>query len=181
MVFCTQFVDGWCSWWWAYAPETCRSKETLINYNVASSWVFTLFHDADARSTTPKNTNICHVLCQFYKLRSYPQHNFKLWCLADRASQYIYLTNYPTWCTNFCFTLSFCSCLYMFRALLCSSSGGQNCITHPLVSSHSSEWPKIQFYKYEQIVVKFMCEFFVCDYCVLLTYSLHGAQSFLSS
>ena len=28
---------------------------------------------------------------------------------------------------------------------------------------------KIQFYKYEHIVVKFICEFFGCDYCVLLT------------
>ena len=31
---------------------------------------------------------------------------------------------------------------------------------------------KIQFYKYEQIVVKFMCEFFRCDYCVLLTVNM---------
>jgi len=57
---------------------------------------------------------------------------------------------------------------------MCSSSGGQNCITQPLVSSHTetSEWfkiTKIQFYKYEQIVVKFMCEFSGRDYCVLLT------------
>jgi len=89
---------------------------------------------------------------------------------------------------------------------LCSSSGGQNCVTRPLVSSdlyvavsctglhvssirahhhqevkivlHSlwyhhtetSEWSKItkiQFYKYEHIVVKFIYEFFVCDYCIL--------------
>jgi len=35
------------------APETCRDKETSINYNVASSWQFNLFHDEDARS---KNT-----------------------------------------------------------------------------------------------------------------------------
>ena len=28
---------------------------------------------------------------------------------------------------------------------------------------------KIQFYKYEHIVAKLMCEFFWCDYCVLLT------------
>jgi len=28
---------------------------------------------------------------------------------------------------------------------------------------------KIQFYKYEHIVVKFVCEFFGCDYYVLLT------------
>jgi len=29
------------------------------------------------------------------------------------------------------------SCLYMFRALLCSSSGGHNCIIQHLVSSHT--------------------------------------------
>ena len=38
--------------------------------------------------------------------------------------------------------------------------------------TETSEWSKItkilHFYKYEQIVVKFMCEFFGCDYCVLL-------------
>ena len=28
---------------------------------------------------------------------------------------------------------------------------------------------KIQFCKYEHIVVKSICEFFGCDYCVLLT------------
>ena len=31
---------------------------------------------------------------------------------------------------------------------------------------------KIQFYKYEHVVVKFMCEFFGCDYCVLLTINM---------
>ena len=39
----------------------------------------------------------------------------------------------------------------------------------------TSEWSKItkiQFYKYEQIVVKFTCEFFGCDYCVLLTVNM---------
>jgi len=38
--------------------------------------------------------------------------------------------------------------------------------------TETSEWSKItkiQFYKYEQIVVKFMYEFFGCDYFVLLT------------
>ena len=41
--------------------------------------------------------------------------------------------------------------------------------------TETSEWSKItkiQFYKYEQIAVKFMCEFFGCDYCVLLTVSM---------
>ena len=28
---------------------------------------------------------------------------------------------------------------------------------------------KIYVYKYEHIVVKFLCEFFGCDYCVLLS------------
>ena len=31
---------------------------------------------------------------------------------------------------------------------------------------------KIQFSKYEHIVVKFLCEFFGCDYCVLLTINM---------
>ena len=48
---------------------------------------------------------------------------------------------------------------------------------HSLWYHHTdtSEWSKfteIQFYKYEQIVVKFMCEFFVCDYYVLLTMNM---------
>ena len=43
----------------------------------------------------------------------------------------------------------------------------------------TSEWSKItkvtkitKIYKYEHIVVKFMCEFFGCDYCVLLTINM---------
>ena len=35
------------------------------------------------------------------------------------------------------FYFNFIIYLYMFRALLCSSSGGQNCIIQHLVSSHS--------------------------------------------
>ena len=47
--------------------------------------------------------------------------------------------------------------------------------------TETSEWSKIikitkitkiQFYKYEYIVVKFMCEFFRSDYCVLLTINM---------
>ena len=41
--------------------------------------------------------------------------------------------------------------------------------------TETSEWSKItkiQFYKYEQIVVKFMRECFGCDYCVLLTINI---------
>jgi len=47
--------------------------------------------------------------------------------------------------------------------------------------TETSEWSKItkitkitkiQFYKYEHIVVKFVCEFFGCDYCVFLTINM---------
>jgi len=41
--------------------------------------------------------------------------------------------------------------------------------------TETSEWSKItkiQFYKYEQIVVKLMCELFGCDYCALLTINM---------
>ena len=38
----------------AYVPETCRAKETSINYIVASSWHFTLFRDEDVRSNDQK-------------------------------------------------------------------------------------------------------------------------------
>jgi len=41
--------------------------------------------------------------------------------------------------------------------------------------TETSEWSKftkIQYYKYEQIVVKFMCEFFGCYYCLLLIISM---------
>jgi len=50
-------------------------------------------------------------------------------------------------------------------------------VLHSLWYHHTetSEWSKItkiQFYKYEQIVVKFICEFFGCDYCVLPTINM---------
>ena len=66
----------------------------------------------------------------------------------------------------------FISCLYMFRAV-CARHQEVKIILRNLSYHHTetSEWSKftkIQFYKYEQILVKFMCEFFGCDYCVLL-------------
>jgi len=39
--------------------------------------------------------------------------------------------------------------------------------------TETTEWSKItKIYKYEHIVVKFMCEFFGCDYCILLTINM---------
>ena len=41
---------------------------------------------------------------------------------------------------------------------------------HHTETSERSKITKIQFYKYEHIVVKFMYEFFGCDYCIFLHY-----------
>ena len=52
---------------------------------------------------------------------------------------FVYLSQYLTnFMHKICFTMSLISCPYMFRALLCSSSEGQNCITQPLVCLHLS-------------------------------------------
>ena len=48
--------------------------------------------------------------------------------------------------------------------------------------TETSEWSKItktQFCKYEQIVVKFMCGFFGCDYCVLLTINILSFRGYV--
>ena len=45
---------------------------------------------------------------------------------------------------------------------------------HHTETSECSKITKIQFCKYEQIVVKFMCEFFGRDYFVLLTINILG-------
>jgi len=41
--------------------------------------------------------------------------------------------------------------------------------------TEASEWSKVtklQFFIYDQIVLKFMCEFFECDYCTLLAINM---------
>jgi len=62
---------------------------------------------------------------------------------------------------KFCFKLSFISCLYMFRAP-CAHHQEVKIALHSLWHHHAetSDWSKItdvEFYKYEHIVVKFMC------------------------
>ena len=68
----------------------------------------------------------------------------------------------------------------MFRAP-CAHRQEVKIVLNSLWCHHieTSEWSKItkvtkitKIYKYEHIVVKFMCEFFGCDYCVLLTINM---------
>ena len=70
----------------------------------------------------------------------------------------------------------------MFRAP-CAHRQEAKIVLYSLWYHHTetSEWSKItkitkitktQFYKYEHTVVKHTCEFFGCDYCVLLTINM---------
>ena len=63
----------------------------------------------------------------------------------------------------------------MFRAP-CAHRQEVRIVLYSLWHHHTetSEWPKItkitkitKIYEHEHIVVNFMCEFFVCDYCVV--------------
>jgi len=68
----------------------------------------------------------------------------------------------------------FITCLYMFRAL-CARHQEVKFVLYSIWYHHTetSEWSKItkiQFYKYEHIVVKFMCEFY---YYLLLFIELY--------
>ena len=75
---------------------------------------------------------------------------------------------------------NFISRLYMFRAP-CARRHEVKIVLYSIWYHHTetSEWSKItkmtkitKIYKYEHIVVKFMCEFFGCDCCVLLTINM---------
>ena len=75
------------------------------------------------------------------------------------------------------FCNKFITCLCMFRAL-CTHYHEVKIVLYSIWYHHTetSEWSKItktQFYKYEHIVVKFMCEFFGCDYCILLVLTIN--------
>ena len=80
--------------------------------------------------------------------------------------------------------------LYMFRAP-CGHHQEVKIVLYSIWYHHTktSEWSKIaklQFYKYEHILVKFTYEFFGCDYCILLIINMlchvevtekHGQQN----
>ena len=64
----------------------------------------------------------------------------------------------------------------MFRAP-CAHHQEVEIVLYSLWYQHTetSEWSKItkiQFYKYEHILVKLMCEFFDCYYCLLLNLNM---------
>ena len=69
----------------------------------------------------------------------------------------------------------FISCLYMFRALvLIIRRSKLHYTASGIITLKQASGLKLLKYNSinEQIVVKFMCEFFGCDYCVLLTVNM---------
>ena len=82
----------------------------------------------------------------------------------------------PNLIHKFLFCNKFIICLYMFQAP-CAHHQEVKIVLQSIWYHHTetSEWSKItkiQFYKYEHKAVKFMCEFFRCDYCILLTVNM---------
>ena len=64
---------------------------------------------------------------------------------------------------------------YMFRThVLIIRRPKLHCIASGIISLKQVNGLKLlkYNYKYEHIVVEFMCEFFGCDYCVLLTINM---------
>jgi len=75
---------------------------------------------------------------------------------------------------KFLFRNKFIIFLNMFQAL-CAHHQEVKIVLYSIWYHHTetSEWSKItniQFYKYKHIVVKFIYEFFGCDYCIFLHY-----------
>jgi len=88
--------------------------------------------------TVPSNTTKCYsnmTTCFSLRRLSSDQHykNFEV-LLTVHLSIFISVINQLD-AQNFCFTISLFHASKCFEHM-CSSSGGQNCITQPLVSSH---------------------------------------------
>ena len=108
----------------------------MLLSNCSSKWSlpFPLSNQNSARLSYHSLIGIC--------LRHLIHHNVVIliiltfcWpCILLYLSQY--LTNLMH---KICFTIRFISCLYIVE-YMCSSSGGHNCITQPLVSSHLIVW-----------------------------------------
>ena len=142
MVFCTEFLDGWwsweplrrscvrcgwcraanhmpqlSSWWWAYAPETCRTKNTsiklpcciklafhIISYSTMSillSGVLIGTHDGPASQSeliTGINSYLCILQCHTGNAPHYSPGTWTLntkWRLLLRLSLRIWTVKLP--------------------------------------------------------------------------------------
>ena len=76
MVFCTEFVDGWWSWEplrgscvrcghhpHAYAPETCRAKNTSIKLPCCIKLAFNIISWARCAVKQPSNLFVAYIYC----------------------------------------------------------------------------------------------------------------------
>ena len=84
-------LNIWCTWWWAYVPETCRAKNTLIiQLPCCISWHLKLFNAIDLFIRDLfRNTLIIHTLhmnqpadspwSDTFDMVSMAQDTFDLW------------------------------------------------------------------------------------------------------
>jgi len=77
-------------------------------------------------------TSLLSALCSFGKMRSHTTFNFDV-LLTVHLSIFILVINQLD-AQNFCFTIRLFHASSCFERM-CSSSGGQNCITQPVVLS----------------------------------------------
>ena len=95
-----------------YAPKTCQAKETSINYIVASSWLFTLFHYEDAR---PNNPQTAECVCEWRPPSPTPLHSWvqtvRMWSKLNRSIRNIHMGRQSACCVWCSVRYSLCDCV----------------------------------------------------------------------
>ena len=152
---------------WAKLIQPHRFQNLVQSVLHSNKTVFVTFHSLHCSTFFPFELQHAHLRL------TKPNTGFDV-LLTVHLSIFISVINQLD--ARIFFYNKFISCLYMFRAP-CAHHQEVKILLYSLWYHHTetSEWSKInkiQFYKYEQIVVKFMCEFFGCDYCVLLTVNM---------
>jgi hypothetical protein len=112
-----------------HSPTTDHTTDICVTQNISSIRVtLTFFEPCIVINLRNKNQQNA----QFFSLMI----SFKL-CLRHVSNNYVFFISVINQldAQNFCFTISLFHASTCFEHM-CSSSGGQNCITQPLVSSH---------------------------------------------
>jgi hypothetical protein len=111
-------------------PELLQPAGFRVPYrNLGDYMLFNvdLEHRKCLSARWPSATNIICRDTSVFNRKSILQHYLLLWCFSDRASQYFLFTKlmHSSFILWYMYYIKY---LDMFRAILCPSSGGQNCI-----------------------------------------------------
>ena len=63
-------LNVWCSWWWAYIPEVCRGKNTLIKLPCCIELAFQIISWEDAWSNNPQTFLRCCSISSVWNKRA---------------------------------------------------------------------------------------------------------------